>query len=968
MMVLNRFARGLVAVSVLGTGLACGGAYQTAVDVVDDVDGDAIAFTSPVDLNAPRPNDGGGRRVRVLDNGLEVLLVSDPSFQKSAAALDVAVGSLEDPWDAEGMAHFLEHLLFLGTEKYPEVEDYDRYIASNQGSNNAYTAGDRTNYYLELTHEAFEGGLDRFAQFFTGPLFNPDYVERERNAVHSEHQKNLQDDFWRTRMIHRKHHRDGHPRQKFSTGDLGTLEGATRESIIEFYNKYYSANVMKLCVLSNRPLDEMDAMVADRFGAVPNRNRDKLEYPTDIFDPAQLPMLIEVKPVTDMRSLQLSFACPSLTDWWAAKPHRLISGLIGHEGEGSLLSKLERENLATSLSAYSRSESYAGTINVDISLTDKGRGEIDRIIGLFFGYVDMLRDQGLQPHIFQETKTVSDLAYFFRDHEEGGRVASSYAAAMQTYPAMEFEKRQSLISDYDPAMFASLLEYIQPGKVRLTVLAPDVEGEIIEDHYGTEYRLTRVDDGRVQGWKAGAAIARVEAGFHLPHENTFLPDDLTILENDPNDEPYFLIDDERGRFLFEQDKVFRVPRAEVSLLFLTEATNASPRDRLVASLYERCLQESLGEWIYPVYEAGLFAGLSTESRGVQLSFSGFSPRIPELMTAFGKKLTELDVAEDRYRAIQDEMKRGFANNELDQAYSQVFYEFGIFMNPEAIHRNAYRDLVDDVTLDEVRAFAKNMFERAAIEGVAYGNLDGAKLKGAIDELFGDLAGGILPADRRPGQDVVNLPDGKPLVKRFATRTDNNAWARFLQFGERDPKREAIIRIGTSHLEPGFYGEMRTKQQLGYIVGSGPLLRDDGQGVYYLIQSGTYAAGEVAKRANAYLAEAIPAMRDMDPEAFETIRTGVITELEEADKDISERVATLQFDGLRLGDFEYKQKVIAALRELTVAEVADAFAAASAAGNESRLDVYLDAVESESSETLDPVTADLMTVRGELPRY
>ncbi|KNC71979.1 hypothetical protein SARC_15476, partial [Sphaeroforma arctica JP610] len=55
-----------------------------------------------------------------LDNGLKVLLVSDPKADKAAAALDVHVGHLHDPKELPGLAHFCEHLLFLGTEKYPK--------------------------------------------------------------------------------------------------------------------------------------------------------------------------------------------------------------------------------------------------------------------------------------------------------------------------------------------------------------------------------------------------------------------------------------------------------------------------------------------------------------------------------------------------------------------------------------------------------------------------------------------------------------------------------------------------------------------------------------------------------------------------------------------------------------------------------------------------------------------------------
>ena len=91
------------------------------------------------------PNDNREYRALVLKNGLKVLLVSDPSADKAAASVDVNVGTNSDPESFAGLAHFLEHMLFLGTEKYPAPGEYQEYIAGHGGSHNASTGYDYTN-------------------------------------------------------------------------------------------------------------------------------------------------------------------------------------------------------------------------------------------------------------------------------------------------------------------------------------------------------------------------------------------------------------------------------------------------------------------------------------------------------------------------------------------------------------------------------------------------------------------------------------------------------------------------------------------------------------------------------------------------------------------------------------------------------------------------------------------------------
>jgi len=79
------------------------------------------------------PLDKSEVRKLTLDNGVKAYLLSNPDFNVSAASMVVEVGSLENPSNREGLAHFLEHMLFLGTEKYPDVDEYSTYLKTFGG-------------------------------------------------------------------------------------------------------------------------------------------------------------------------------------------------------------------------------------------------------------------------------------------------------------------------------------------------------------------------------------------------------------------------------------------------------------------------------------------------------------------------------------------------------------------------------------------------------------------------------------------------------------------------------------------------------------------------------------------------------------------------------------------------------------------------------------------------------------------
>merc|ERR1719458_1140407 len=174
-------------------------------------------------------NDDRSYRGLVLENGMKVMLVSDPTTDMSAAALDVHIGHLSDPPDLPGLAHFCEHMLFLGSRKFPEEQEYRRYLSEHGGASNASTGSEHTNFYFDIAPESLTGALDRFSQFFLSPLFTESATDREVNAVNSEHEKNVPTDARRIRGVDKATVELNHVYSKFGTGSRITLEVNPKE-------------------------------------------------------------------------------------------------------------------------------------------------------------------------------------------------------------------------------------------------------------------------------------------------------------------------------------------------------------------------------------------------------------------------------------------------------------------------------------------------------------------------------------------------------------------------------------------------------------------------------------------------------------------------------------------------------------------------------------------------------------------
>jgi Secreted/periplasmic Zn-dependent peptidases, insulinase-like len=256
-----------------------------------------------------------------------VLLVSDPKFNKSGASLVVNTGQIDDPGDTEGTAHFLEHMLFLGTEKYPDVSEYGNFIRSNGGYQNAYTSTDHTNFQFEVRHAAFADALDRFAQFFIAPKFNPDFTGREKNAVHNEAMRHVQNDFRRELNVLRELYTPGSGESKFSTGNKDTLANATPEAVRAFYESHYSADHMALALAGKASLDELEKLARADFSAIPRRPIPAVKREATFLPHKAALRMAFIEPVKEVRQLSMEFPIGPTRPDFASKPDQLVDAL-----------------------------------------------------------------------------------------------------------------------------------------------------------------------------------------------------------------------------------------------------------------------------------------------------------------------------------------------------------------------------------------------------------------------------------------------------------------------------------------------------------------------------------------------------------------------------------------------------------------------------------------------------------------
>ncbi len=926
----------------------------------------------------PRYQERQYRRF-ILPNQLKVMLVSDPTVNEGAASLAVGVGSLSDPPERQGLAHFLEHMLFLGTKKYPEADSEKKFLASHGGHSNAFTASEMTNYYFQVTNNHLEEGLDRFAQFFIAPLFNPDYVTREMKAVQSEYSKNIPNDFWRIQQVEESLYEPNHPARKFSTGTLETLKETSREELLEFHSKYYSANLMTLAIVGKQDLDTLQKWVEQYFSEIPNFNVPPLTFPQTYLKKKPLLRVARIEPNKDRRTLKLTFALPSIRHLYESKPSSILGHLIGHEGKGSLLSLLKKEDLATGLSAGGGSGSSYGSFGITVQLTPRGLKNYKTVITRIFQYIRLLRESGLQKELYQEIKRMADINYRFQEKGQGTNLVTSFTSLLSYIPMPLVEIAPFLYTKYDPHHFDSVLYRLTPDNMFVTLIAKGFKTDQVEPYFGAHYSYTANNAAFI------GKLQRVQPHPELkfPEKNTLIPDELqllptatfftlnyesllglnkesipqpllSILKNHLGEswnswadfrqkifsnqsqkiepfrqlifkhaaaQPEKILDNEQGEVWFRQDLRFGTPKAKIRLLIHTPQVYQSPRSAVLAQLYASAINEGLNEFGYAAHIAGLNFGISYKKEGLTLSASGYSDRILDLSKNLSTKLQKITIDEATFASLKERQLRQYQNFPFNQPYQQAFYIRSLLMEEQKFSIEQYQQEIQTITLAELKQFTETLYQKIYAQGVVHGNLKRQEAQQAIQTILQNLSSQPLPQSELFMEKIVQMKDHADYVYSRKAIVNNSATLFSLQVGKTNPKlRGAMLMIAKTFRSQAFT-ELRTQQQLGYTVFADFSQMEKTLGWMVMVQSGKYPTGVLQERIEAFIPTFIENFKNISNTEFENFRQAVINAKLKKAAGISKEADELFYTAFEKdADFDFVSKDIKAVENLTRQEV------------------------------------------------
>lgn len=847
-------------------------------------------------------NDQREYAYTVLDNGLKLLVISDQAAQRAAVAVNVEVGSAAEPDAFPGLAHFLEHMLFLGTDHYPNPDDYINFISKHGGNHNAFTAFEQTNYFFDIDPDYLHEGLKRFSRFFVAPLLSDKYVERERHAVDSEYQSKLGEDGWRSMDSFKQIVNPKHPYARFSIGNNETLPNATvGPALAKFYQTHYSADRMSAVIIGKENTTTLKQWGSSLFADVPQRQTSNLVIKARLFDGIKLPISVRSQSIKNEYNLSIQFYFPyeAKTDY--DKSLNYLSYLVGYEGQGSLLAALKHQGYANKL--YSSAGYRIGqesSFEIGVELTEKGYQQVDQVSALIFAYLDRLKTQPNGKQLYHELATVAKTAFQFKEKAAGIHEVSRLATLLSRYSAKDILSINAIYSGYDAEKIQGYLAQMTVNQAVIQLTAPDTVSDKKTQYFSVPFTVTHPTSQSLTTLsKANQAVAQQ---MHLPHSNPFIADDYRLQSSKVSEKSETL--DNGIELFYYHNTRFNVPRSSVQVS-LQPAKTLTVADKTQMTLFAALIEEALNTTLYDASLAGVQIHIGAGEKSIILSLNGYSEKIPQLLRLILQQFKQ-PIDHKLFTRVRQDYQQSLENTVTNMPYQQTFSHLNKALVEEASLPEERLQALKKTDENSLKQWVNQHLNNLAVRLLVYGN---STLEQA--QAMGQLFSTVLDKADFKHRWQANRPRSltQAITQSFTVNHADHAISYYLPAGTGYTAR-AMVGLLANMLAPQFFTQLRTEKQLGYVVFAYPRPVYNQAGIAFTIQSPVANTDELEKHIIDFNKDFSKTLSQLSTEKFKANQLILKTELQQQPENIRSAADLYWSDILTTGKTESTRQQIA----------------------------------------------------------
>lgn len=864
------------------------------------------------------PNDDRTYTAIVLPNQLQVVLVSDPTLESSAASLTVGVGSAQDPKTQPGLAHYLEHMLFLGTEKYPIPDSFFEFVQTNAGTTNAFTTFEKTNFHFQLHTEKFDEALDRFSDYFKAPTFDPQFADKERNAVNSEWSMNRSQDSWILHALEGLTANPNNPHANFNIGNLESLadkENSNLQAELKaFYSHYYSANNMRLTLVGKQSIPELKELAEKYFSPIINKNIFIPKISVPGLTQAEMGKIIQYRSQKDLKKIYLDFPIKNNKHLWRVKPNEFVNNLITSEEVGTLCEQLRAVGLANNVTAYINPNEYGddGYLRIEADVTTTGLKNPDRIIASVFSYIELIKQQGVKELYFRELKAMR-----MKDFENSTKLdplSQAIHIAMEQFDTpLENLLNADFTYDYfDTHAINNLLQQLQPENVRIWYISKDQMVDKTIPYFEGKYAIRDISAEEQLRW-VGAANSLT---FNLPSINTLFTDKPADIVESLYVKPHQVVSQKGVEAFLAQPQYYREDKGFLSVEMNVSFAKKSPKNivlaNLLSSIYknqnttiiDRAERASLGIAIVP-------SGTYSQS----VSISGYTSKHEELLEQLLAGFVNLKITEKDFSEALTKYKQLKNSTKSSAPFKQALNHTKRLLSDTPWTDEELLMAATKLRIKDVESYHKAVKADSLVRMFVFGNYTEAAVKRMALAAVKQLPSERLPAQRTLTK-FITPRVSKPLTYQNTVEQEDSVLVDAYIGSDRSDDEKAQFIVLNAIFHNAFFSQLRTNEQLGYVVGSASFPVKDYPGFAMYVQSTTMDLVGIKARMDRFRSEFLTQLNAVDPAHIERFKKSEIANVLQKPTDFYDEAKRFPADfWAGYYDFDARWRYLVALEKV-----------------------------------------------------
>lgn len=781
------------------------------------------------------PSDQNEYKRIVLKNDLEVIQITNANINKSSCAISIGTGSYDDT--IPGIAHLLEHLISMGTVKFPETNALKDFLSKNNGYYNATTRNDMNNYHFKVDSENFLKALEIFSCFFHQPLFTNEAMQSAINTVNEEFEQACSNFYVKlNRMFQICCNK---PYNKFDFGNLKSLNVKNIEKYVKnFWKQNYISSKMKIVIFHNEDIEEKIneffepiRKVNKQHKTIVNSISNQKNYNPIFFNKKFKSKYIFFDPIIDINLLRIYVVIPNKFKTFKSRSIDYINYILTKTDKASLVFMLKEKNLASSFSFDMIFQVQFSYCMFNIFLTKDGNKRYEELVDIIYSYLDNLL---ISFKTFKELIEMNQNKIAGLENKQDLDYFIELANTLQYVPFNYSLCHEYIYEYYDPKEIKYILEILKNVKNWLLFISDKSRFTNNNDFKTEEYfnikyfTSTRIKINNMNSYRNDLhmTLRKDRDIYNEPFNLNFnlfnyfinkktdnkkiqrsgvikkefsnkLMETITLRKNAKQ----IFKEDNYGKFFYIYDNAYDNNTTHISIFFNFEVKK---EDYVKIMIYLKILYEK-----YIIDLSGKFkinnvnVKLDFNTNGIRFVFSGSSKKIVKCITEYIKLFKTLKI--ENFERIKNELidyNKNFEYKDPEEIVSNFLNE-KIYINWP--YDGELLEYCQKINESEIILDHKYFIEIFAVSNIDHEHV--LKLQENLKTQFKTTTKykfkGLIPKEN---------------CTIYTKEEKINTVGIFIPIGESfEYKTLAGLRIIEAHFNQKFIYELRTKEQIGYTV-------------------------------------------------------------------------------------------------------------------------------------------------------